>query len=180
VAIKRILAICVSLCLLAVGVDAYATDVEKHCDQRSRLVELLIKPPHYEQQALVLQDKMPGQGHRLELFMNSGENGRHSYTMIRTRRNSNRTCIVSAGLVKERHIDRGGREHLKLADENDPDSYEVITCHSYYVITRTFLEEDICDKMIELYGVSSPVASYGDVLEDKRKMIPWPENPRIK
>lgn len=156
--------------------EAWATHSQANCDQRDKLLSLLSGRPHYEQQALVMMDELPGQGHRLELFMNSGEGGRHSYTLLRIRRGGNQACIVSAGVIASKSQDKRGRSHLNLNDENDPDVFDIVTCHRHYIITRAFVDKDVCDLKERLYGTSSFIVSYGRIHEDHRTLIPWPSN----
>lgn len=162
--------------MLLLPLDGNASHPGKHCDSHDRLVALLVGYPHYERQALVLRDELPSQGHLLELFMNSGEHSRHSYTLIRTREHDGKACIVSAGLVHDKKIDNRDCENLSLADENHPDIYNVMICQSVCNITRTFIEGDVSEKMFELYGSKSLVAAYGQILENNLMSISWPKD----
>lgn len=159
-----------ALVLLAIEV-AWATHPEEECAPRPQWESLLTGPPHYERLVLVLQDRMPGQGHRLELFTATGRQGRASYTLIRTRTGETRSCIVTAGLLGAATVDAQGLRHQQLLDETDPDLFDVITSHDLYVITRTFAEEEIGERMIERYGTPAPVVSYGHVERDERPLL---------
>lgn len=156
--------------------EAWATNPRANCDQQDKLIALLSGRPHYERSALVVIDELPGQGHRLELFMNSGEGGHHSYTQLRIHRGGDLACIVSAGVVVRKLQDKQGRSHLILNDENDPDVFDIVTRHGYYVMTRAFVDEDVRAPMELLYGTSSFIVSYGRIVEDHRASIPWPSN----
>ncbi len=153
---------------LLYALDGHATHPRKHCDVRDRLVGLFTAHPHHERLALVLRDEKSGQGHRLELFMNNGEGGRHSYTLIRIRQNEDKACIVSAGLVGADYGDRSGCEYLELFDENDPDIYDLVTCYSYFMVVRTFPEQELRDRLLELFGYTALIASFGPIAEDNR------------
>jgi len=109
---KQSITMCLLTGLLLLSLDSNATHPENHCDIHDRLVALLAGHPHYERPALVLCDELPAQGHLLELFMNSGERNRHSYTLICTRKDEDVTCIVSAGLIKSKYIDSKACEIL--------------------------------------------------------------------
>jgi hypothetical protein len=166
-----------SALLMAIAMpSAWAIHPSEHCDLRDKLVGLFTGKPHYERQAMVMIDELPGEGHHLELFMNSGEGRRHSYTLIRIRRGGNIACIISAGLVGSRSQDQRGRSHLNLNDENDPEVIEIVTCHKHYVMTRTIVEEDVCTLMVGLSSATRFIVSYGRILEDYRASIPWPSN----
>lgn len=147
---------------------ALATHPEHHCASYDRLVASLTGKPHYERRGLVLKDEMSGQGGQFELFANSGEGGRNSYTLIRTRPGSRLTCIVTAGLVGASYIDNFGRTHLLLRDENDPDTFDVITYEHLYVITRTFEDPDIAAYLLDRYEIEALIVSYGKILDDRR------------
>lgn len=159
---------------------AHATDPEDLCNSHDTLVGQLTGKPHYERQALVLKDEIPSQRHDLELFMNAGEGGRHSYSLIRTRRNAEETCIVSAGLVGDRSKDRQGHPQMLLRDENDPDVFRFTTCNGYYVMTRTGPnvtvgpDVDVCAEVKALSHTPRLVVSYGRIVTDNRDHIPWP------
>jgi hypothetical protein len=159
-----------ALVLLAANI-AWATHPEEECVPRPQWESLLTGPPHYERLVLVLQDQMPSQGHRLELFAATGRQGRASYTLLRSRTGETRSCIVSAGVLGDATVDARGLRHQQLLDEADPDRFDIITCHGHYVITRTFTEVEICNRMIELYGTPAPVVSYGNVERDERPML---------
>lgn len=161
-----------SISLFAIsGSTGLATDPERHCAPRDRLVPLLTGKPHNEKQALVLKDQMPSQGHLFELFLNRGEGGRHSFTLIRTRRGAKITCIVSAGLVDRPYTDERDRAHLVLKDEGHPEALDIITCEGLYVITKKFEEKKICKYLMELYGADSVVVSYGRIVIDRREYV---------
>lgn len=155
---------------------AKATNPYEVCDGYEALARKLTGKPHYESQALVLQDEMPGQGHRLELFMNSGEGGRHSYTLLRIRREQTKVCIVTAGLVAGKSRDANGYDHLMLEDEMDPVVFDAVTCKGRYVITREPAEQDVCLLAITALADKHVVVSFGQILEDRRAEIPWPGN----
>ncbi len=166
-----------SIHLMAIDVpEVLATDPSANCDKREKLVAQLSDRPHFEREALVLLDGVPGQGHRIELFLNSGEGGRHSYTMLRTLRGAHQTCIVSAGAIGSSSTDKRARSHLILKDENDNEVFDIITCEGRYVITREFVDEDVCALMEQLFHETKFVVSYGRVLKDNRASIPWPSN----
>lgn len=157
------------------AVPARATDPRWTCGTHDGLAATLTGKPHYERQVLVMQDAMPGQGHRFELFLNDGGTDRHSYTLLRTRKGTGRTCIVSAGLANGNRTDERHRAHIQLTDENDPDIYTIIICEKVYVITRFVSDERMCDSVHAVYGTKDKVSSYGRILEDHRDVIPWLE-----
>ena len=150
-----------------------ATDPRQTCGPHDGLAATLTGKPHFERQVLKLQDAMPGQGHLFELFMSRGPDSRHSYTLLRTRKDTGRTCIVSAGLAEGRRDDDRFRAHIRLRDENDPDIYTIVTCKKLYMITRSVSDESLCDKVHAVYGTRDKVASYGRIMEDHRDDIPW-------
>lgn len=166
--------------LLVPASPAQATDPEEFCNEHDTLVSQLTGKPHYERQALLLADELPSQRHRLELFMNAGEGGRHTYSLLRTRRGGSRACIVSAGLVTKHTRDRHGHNHLTLADENDPYSFEFVSCDEQYVIYRksavTQIEPsvDVCANVEALTLSPRLVVSHGRITKDNRAEIPWP------
>lgn len=166
--------------LLASANPAHATDPEEFCNEHDALVSQLMGKPHYERQALLLADELPSQRHRLELFMNAGEGGRHTYSLLRTRRGGSKACIVSAGLVEKHDRDRYGHNHLTLNDENDPDSFEFVVCDGQYVIYRKTADTkiapsvDVCANVKALTLSPRLVVSYGTIAEDHRADIPWP------
>jgi len=88
--IRTIILVVPSLFMVVFAPDVSATDPSAVCDKREKLIAKLSDRPHFEREALVLLDGVPGQGHRIELFMNSGEGGRHSYTMLRTLQETHR------------------------------------------------------------------------------------------
>jgi len=169
-----------ALTLLTTSSAVQATDPEEFCNEHDALVSQLTGKPHYERQALLLADELPSQRHRLELFMNAGEGGRHSYSLLRTRRGGSKACIVSAGLVEKRDRDRYGHNHLTLNDENDPDSFEFVACDGQYVIYRKTADTkigpsvDVCTNVKDLTLSPRLVVSYGTIAEDNRADIPWP------
>jgi hypothetical protein len=150
------------------AMETRATDPIIHCAPRDEFVPLLTGPPHREQQTLVLQDQMPEQGHRFELFMNMVKGEHHSYTLLRTRTGGNRACIVTAGLVGRSKTDERGRDWIELFDENHPDTFNVITCEGLYVITRKFEEEELCNYLRRFYGSDTMTVSYGRIVKDLR------------
>ena len=162
--------------VLIAGPEASATDPEAICEPPDVLASMLTGKPHFERQALVLQDEMPGQGHRLELFMNSGEGGRHSYTLLRVRRGEKVACILTAGIVAGRKTDAEGYSHITLNDENDADTFELVDCPSHYVITRSVSKENVCEDTGKRAALGRFIASYGQILKDNRTAIPWPAN----
>jgi len=156
--------------------QAAATDPEAICDNRDVLVSMLVGKPHFERQALVLKDEMPLQGHRLELFMNSGEGGRHSYSLIRVRGGEEIACILTAGLVAGKTKDAQGQAHITLNDENDADIFEIVICPSHYVITRAASTDNVCENTEKRAEAGRLIASYGRIITDNRAAIPWPAN----
>jgi hypothetical protein len=179
--LRILFAVTVLLCLLNTRL-ALATDPEELCNAHDTLVEQLSGKPHYERQALILKDEIPSQRHDLELFMNAGEGGRHSYSLIRTRRNAERTCIVSAGLIGDPSKDRQGHPQMLLRDENDPEIFRFTTCNGLYVLTRTGPnvkvgpDVDVCANVKALSHTPRLVVSYGRIVTDNRDQIPWPEH----
>lgn len=165
---RLLLAGLASFALLSGGA-AKATDPNRHCNFHDLLLEDLRGPPHFERRVLILRDKMPDQGHRFALFMNKGERGRHSYTLLRTRRGKKTTCIVSAGLIGETSVDEDGHKNVELIDENDPETFTLTTRDNSYEIIRSFEEEWISDIMLEWFGTRTPVVSYGRIMEDHRE-----------
>jgi len=155
---------------------ALATNPEAICQNRDVLASTLVGKPHFEKQALVLKDEMPLQGHQLELFMNSGEGGRHTYTLLRVRRGEKIACILTAGLVAGKSTDTHGQAHLMLEDENDPDTFEVVICSAHYVITRAVIADNVCEDTGKRAAAGRLIASYGRITADNRATIPWPAN----
>lgn len=178
------LAISLPAFLLGAAVTSHpasATDPEEICIEHDALISQLTGKPHFERQALLLMDEIPSQRHRIELFMNSGEGGRHSYSLVRTRRGGSEACIVSAGLVEGRDTDTFGHPHLTLKDENDPETFDFVGCDGRYVMFRTTaLTEvgesvDVCENVKALALTPRLVVSYGQIAEDHRAEIPWPK-----
>lgn len=165
--------------VLFAGTSAHATDPEELCEQHDKLVAHLTGKPHFERQALLLADELPSQRHRLELFMNAGEGGRHTYSLLRTRRGGNETCLVTAGLVAGRSRDSYGHPHISLRDENDPEMFEFVGCDGKYVILRSDVEIgpeiDVCASMQTLAKTPRVVVSFGTIANDNRSGIPWPK-----
>lgn len=168
-----------SFLLLISTSPAHATDPEELCNEHDILVSQLTGKPHYERRALLLADELPSQRHRLELFMNAGEGGRHTYSLLRTRRGGNETCIVTAGLIAGRTMDKHGHPHITLNDENDPEMFEFIGCDGRYVILRSGIdvstEIDICKNVETLAQTPRVVVSFGRIALDRRSEIPWPD-----
>lgn len=168
-----------AIVVLAAGSVAHATDPEELCTDHDKLVEQLTGKPHFERQALLLADELPSQRHRLELFMNAGEGGRHTYSLLRTRRGGDESCIVTAGLVAGRTKDKHGHPHMTLNDENDPEKFEFVGCDGRYVILRTEVEIgpeiDVCKNMKTLARTPRVVVSFGKIASDNRSGIPWPK-----
>lgn len=168
-----------TLLLFAGSQSARATDPEEWCNEHDTLVAQLTGKPHYERRALLLADELPSQHHRLELFMNAGEGGRHTYSLLRTRRGGNETCIVTAGLIEGRTMDKHGHPHITLNDENDPEMFEFVGCDGRYVILRSGVdvgsEIDVCKSMETLAQTPRVVVSFGKIAQDRRSEIPWPD-----
>jgi len=165
---------------LSIGGIAHATDPEELCEDHDKLVAQLTGKPHFERQALLLADELPSQRHRLELFMNAGEGGRHTYSLLRTRRGGNEACLVTAGLIAGRSKDTHGHPHMTLSDENDPEMFEFVGCGGKYVILRSDVEVgpeiDVCESMKTLALTPRVVVSFGTIASDKRPNIPWPKH----
>lgn len=179
---KPTLVLLIALAMSAAGSDAHATDPEELCNDHDTLVSQLTGKPHFERQALLLKDELPSQRHRLELFMNAGEGGRHTYSLLRTRRGHTEACIVTAGLIAGRTQDKFGHPHMMLNDENDPETFEFVGCDGRYVILRSGIdvgpEIDICKNMETLARTPRVVVSFGQIAQDHRSEIPWPDKKR--